>query len=108
MGQPKAAVAYGSIAALMDKALFSENGLELQIKDRAKALSTRQYCYTVRRRAVEMSKKMYAPDHPEHGKSPYDELSFFITEDGNLHIGKGPDLSQFTIVDPVTREPLDL
>lgn len=56
------------------KAVESERGLRIKVRSAKEAWHTRSRLYGARERARKESKKLFAPDHPQHGKSFYEDF----------------------------------
>ena len=84
----------GSIASMqdafkiMDRALTSEKGLVIEFESPAAATKMQQRLYSARVRDRRERSRIYPPDHPEHGRSPYDSL-VFIKRGNKITTGRG-------------------
>ena len=73
---------------LLDRALASANGVKLTFSSREVAKAYRNQCYAIRRRDAARSRRVYELHEPEHGKSPYDVLSFRLVAGPSLWVGR--------------------
>lgn len=67
---------YPDARALMDKALDTEKGIEIELSSPKDAFRMRMNCYAVRKRDKKSSLHLFPQGHPKHGNTPYDELTF--------------------------------
>lgn len=89
MGQAKGTTAYPSARALLERAIESEKGIKINLGSWKKAFRMRMNCYTVRKRARDLSIKTYPIDHPLHNTSPWDDIEMTLTESGDLILTRG-------------------
>jgi hypothetical protein len=61
-------------AHILDRARDSERGLILKTDTEGKAINLAQRLNRFRRHERSESRKIYAPDHPSFGRSPWDTL----------------------------------
>jgi hypothetical protein len=61
-------------AHILDRARDSERGLVLSTATEGKAINLAQRLNRFRRQERSESRKIYSPDHPSFGKSPWDTL----------------------------------
>lgn len=88
MGQSWMLSAYQDTRNILDKALEAQRGLRLvfsgvgETASRSIARRVMFRCYTVRARDRQRNARIYPSDHPLHGKSEYDVLSFYLEPAG--------------------------
>lgn len=98
---------------LLDKALEREDGLILIFKTRPAMTKFRARLYRFMKLVREEHYRL-PPEDDAYGKSPYDIILLKVKEDKDsiqLHVTKGDKLSEqgiATVIDPITREELDL
>ncbi len=76
-------MASGSLESLQDavrvleQAKDSSKGLRLRFRSNTDARNFRQRLYAARDRVRGRARRLYEPEDPMYGKSPYDGLTFF-------------------------------
>lgn len=68
--------AYADVTSLLDRALASPKGIEIEFGDPTLAYRKWKHCYVVRSRSRKALLRSLPPDHPQFGCSPYDQLGF--------------------------------
>lgn len=76
MGISKSPLAYGDVRATFDAAIESSRGLKLTFEKYGDAIRWRYRAGKYRAMTCQQNKEVYPPDHPMHGRSPYDEFEF--------------------------------
>lgn len=74
MGHNKSPIAFDDCRAIMNRALASERGIEIECGKKPEAFRMRARCYEARSQDREASKKIYQPDDPQYGQSAWDRL----------------------------------
>jgi hypothetical protein len=69
-----------SLTQILDRAIQSERGVALRTESRGKAINLAQKLGRFRRDERGQSRKVYPPDHPQHGKTPWDGLRIKVSE----------------------------
>lgn len=86
MPQALSADALPDARVFLDRVLEAEKGLEITFENKKKAESFRFRCYTVRRRELERTRKVYKDQ--ELKQTHWDSISFYIepNEDGTCDL----------------------
>lgn len=79
MTMPKALGAYADCEELFEQALANPRGIGITLETPGAATHLRHKLNTFRVRLRKQSQKVYPPEDPKHGTSPYDALK--VTED---------------------------
>lgn len=90
MPATKSHIAYPQSREVMQQALESPKGVRLSFSSEKAAKAFRFNCYTVRKRDREQLMKTLPVEHPNWGLSPFDALSFDLTEVVGESGGSGP------------------
>lgn len=85
MPLPKSLAAYPDCQEALDRALDSSKGVKIKPDKSPWRLQLRLRYFITRVR--EENKKVYPPEHPMHGASPYDAMSIRV-ENGSVIIEK--------------------
>ena len=88
MPSSQALASYDDVRAFMDRALDSERGVRIPVKDRNRAIHLRQRSYALRKLDRDISREVYPDEDKRHGRSVYDCLVITIDPDGNMLIHK--------------------
>lgn len=65
---------------LWQKALESERGIKVNCASNADALALRHRLYYARQAQCRLHRKAYPSDHPQHGRSFYEELTVKVSD----------------------------
>ena len=96
MPQATSPDSYADARALMDRALDSPRGLRIKVHAN-EAWRLRMNCYTVRARDRTLMAKIHPHDHPQHGRSAYDTLTFVFEDANGRRTSNLPDIAALII-----------
>jgi len=82
MSSPISRAAYQDCFDFFDRAVESRNGIRFQVPNESVAINQRMRLHMARKIARDESERLYSPDHPSHGISPYDTHQVLIRSDG--------------------------
>lgn len=83
MGYSKAVNAFEDIEAAFERALQAPKGIRIACRSRGEAVVLRSRFNYYRKLDRKRNESIYEPDHPMHGRSPYDRLVLRIPPKGN-------------------------
>jgi predicted proteasome-type protease len=88
MGAPLHLDSQQAVIELMQRAIESDRGLQLNTRSPKEARDLRDRLYKARRAVARENRKVYPKDHPQHNKSLFESLIFTI-EGSILRLVKG-------------------
>jgi hypothetical protein len=102
--------AYPEARRFLDAALDRENGVAVEFSSAADAKRFRQRCYQLRANVRNYNQRMYDPDSPLYGTSPWDAVTIQLSEPTEdkpkwAVIAWG-DEAEIRMFDPVTGEEI--